>query len=468
MLKEIPFKQLVASPINVRTLSASKHADVELIMSIKEVGVLQNLVVAPTKKNAFEVVAGGRRFAALKTLVREKKLPGDYAVPCRVMDTASTDVSLLENVQREAMHPADEFMAYQAMIDEGHSVESISQRFHTTSKQVQQRLKLANVAPTLIDLFKQDKLSFECVMAFTVCDDHERQLACYKQLSRGYMGAHQIRQLLTDGSVRSDSPLARYVTLNAYTKAGGSVSEDLFQETVYIEDAVLLREIAERKLQKAAAKVGKEGWKWVVATPDNASEHHSWPSIDPEPMNVPDALQQQIAEAKAVIDELEHIDVDQLSDEDRDAKEDELIRAEEHHKALIDKLDDYLDFAPAQKALAGAVVTIGHNGKLLVRRGLVRRADIKAMRALQQPEGNNASAANTKAAATAGESDALLADLAVYRAQVVRASVTADPTLAVDLLHFTLCDQFYPGHRALVIPVGRCDGDTQQRPCESR
>ncbi|GAA0002258.1 hypothetical protein BRDID11002_22590 [Bradyrhizobium diazoefficiens] len=61
----------------------------------------------------FEIPAGGRRYRALQLLVKQKRLAKTAPVPCVVRDPATgilgEDDSLAENVQREPLHPLDQF-----------------------------------------------------------------------------------------------------------------------------------------------------------------------------------------------------------------------------------------------------------------------------------------------------------------------------------------------------------------------
>ena len=106
-LQTIPLNQLVPAPCNVRKTGALSIDD--LAASIAAHGLLQNLQVrllpasdaaAPT----YEVVAGGRRLAALKRLAKENLIQMDYPVPCNVLGTENgAEISLAENVVRQAM-----------------------------------------------------------------------------------------------------------------------------------------------------------------------------------------------------------------------------------------------------------------------------------------------------------------------------------------------------------------------------
>src|SRR3546814_10729411 len=84
-------------------------------------------------------------------LAKKKRIPADYEVPCLlVADASARTVSLAENVQRENMHPADQFAAFAALVKEGRPVEDIAADFGVSPLVVQRRLKLANVSPRLM------------------------------------------------------------------------------------------------------------------------------------------------------------------------------------------------------------------------------------------------------------------------------------------------------------------------------
>jgi ParB family transcriptional regulator, chromosome partitioning protein len=182
--RDIPFNKLVLSQSNVRRVKAGLSID-ELAEDIARRGLLQGLAVRPildTDGNAtgtFEVPAGGRRYRALALLVQQKRLAKTAPVPCVVGDP-STDIlaeddSLAENVQRVPLHPLDQFRAFQALREKGRSEDDIAAAFFVGVNVVKQRLRLASVSPKLLDLYAEDGMSLEQLMAFAVTDDHARQ-----------------------------------------------------------------------------------------------------------------------------------------------------------------------------------------------------------------------------------------------------------------------------------------------------
>ena len=108
------------------------------------------------------MVAGRRRLAALKLLVKRRKLAKEREVYCLlVQDDAARAVSLTENVQREAMSPIEELFAWKDLVAEGRPVEDIAADFGVTPLVVQRRLKLANVSPRLPADFETQAVTLE-------------------------------------------------------------------------------------------------------------------------------------------------------------------------------------------------------------------------------------------------------------------------------------------------------------------
>jgi ParB family chromosome partitioning protein len=184
----VPLTHLRLSKRNVRRSGAVSVA--ALAASIQRVGLLQNLTVIPADDGEhYDVVAGGRRLAALKLLAKGKHIARDFEVPCLLVadDTART-ASLTENVQREAMHPADQFEAFAALVAEGRPIEDIAADFGVTPLVVERRLKLANVSSRLMADYRADAVSLEQLMALAICDDHTAQEAAFYGSSRICVG----------------------------------------------------------------------------------------------------------------------------------------------------------------------------------------------------------------------------------------------------------------------------------------
>src|ERR1700738_4200782 len=136
--RDVPFNKLVLAQSNVRRTKAGISVE-DLAEDIARRSLLQSLNVRPVldaegqETGMFEVPAGGRRYRALELLVKQKRLGKTAPVPSIVSDvsteiTAEED-SLAENVHRVALHPLDQFRAFQMLRAQGRSEEDIAAIF---------------------------------------------------------------------------------------------------------------------------------------------------------------------------------------------------------------------------------------------------------------------------------------------------------------------------------------------------
>ncbi|WP_258193375.1 DUF3363 domain-containing protein [Paraburkholderia sp. BL25I1N1] len=209
---------------------------------------------------------------ALKLLAKKKRIAANYEVPCLlVVDASARTVSLAENVQRENMHPADQFAAFAALVKEGRPVEDIAADFGVTPLVVQRRLKLANVSPRLLADYRAGAATLEQLMALTVTDDHAAQEAAFYGAPEWQRQPSALRDRLTERVINAAHPLVRVAGLDAYTETGGGIRRDLFAEGdagTYLTDAALLETLVRAKLDAQAEEVRAEGWAWVEAVPN--------------------------------------------------------------------------------------------------------------------------------------------------------------------------------------------------------
>ena len=446
MHQVISYKDLVISPDNVRTISPDKAADKQLIAGIRAEGLLQNLVVRPArKKGKFEVIAGGRRYAVIGYLIKEGDFAKDYPVDCNIRsDGSSVEASLMENLHRAAMHPADEFEAFRKLIEEGLSERDISEHFGITVKHVRQRLKLAGVAPQLVAQYRKNKMTLDDMMAFTVTDDHEKQLACWKDISRAHFGPHSIRRWLTDTAETTRSSVVKFVTVAGYKKAGGAISTDLFESETYLTDRGLLLELAETKLQNSAQPLAQEGWKWVSVSHDGEQASNGFLQLQPVAVDVPDELE---AEIKVLKNTLQSIEAEADENEWTEEMENRYDATEEALDQAEAKRADYYQYRNEDRAQAGCIITYSYNGDLMILRGLLRKEDAKKV---PTKAGTGAGLDDDNTASVQAVPQALLTDLTAYRQQIVKAALAGNTAVASDVLLYTLCSQVIsePGWRA--------------------
>ncbi len=385
LIREIPLSRLALAPENVRKTPPDPRADAELKASIAALGLLENLVVRTDEPgedgiDRYAVVAGGRRFKAMQALVEDKVFDADHPVPCQVRsgDTEPAELSLAENVIRVPMHPADQVVAFTKLADAGQSVSAIAARFGASERIVEQRLRLGNAAPELLDAYRAGEIDLEVLKAFAVTADRERQMAAWEHVSgQGYRpSAWQVKRLLTEERVPGATAIARFVGVEAYEAAGGAVMRDLFarddESGVWFEDPVLLEKLAMQKLQAAADELATR-WKWAAAMAEvDWSDTASCGRIEPEPGTPTEEELAEIARLEARQAQLTEID-----DEEWTA---ELVSEAEAIDTRLDEIARAVDaravFRREDLAMAGCIVTVGHDGAMQVIQGLVKPEDM--------------------------------------------------------------------------------------------
>jgi ParB family transcriptional regulator, chromosome partitioning protein len=439
-IQTIPLSQLTPCPANVR--KTGRKTGIEgLAASIIAHGLLQNLQVRPATDESFEVVAGGRRFDALKLLAKQKKIAPDYPVPCDVRDgTNATEISLAENEMREAMHPADQFEAFRKLADEGKGEEEIAARFGVTPQVVRQRLKLAVVSPKLIAAYRKENMTLDCLMAFTVSDDHKQQEKVWASLpDYARESPRRIRDALTEKHVPASSKLARFVGIEAYASAGGAVLRDLFDDgNAWLTDPALLDKLAAEKLEQAAETVRNEGWKWVEIMPDLDWESTKGYGRAQSGRLPPSAEQQQeidklIAEGNAII--AEHGE----EPEDEDACD----RLWEIQQRIVDLSEGDESWPDKAKADAGAIIGIDHDGALDIRRGLIRPEDRAAAKKAGKA-GKVTGSGTGKKDRTPPLPAALVENLTAHRTAALQAMLSGSPKIALAaVVHALALDCLY-------------------------
>lgn len=157
----VELSRLIESKTNPRRHFAGLD---ELTASVKQHGVLTPLLVRPVPGLDYEIIAGARRYRAAKAA----KLP---AVPVRVMeltDQQALEFQVIENLQRAEVHPLDEAIGYQQLIEsvktdaetgKPYDVALIAKKINKSERYVYQRIQLAKLTPEAQKAFLEDKMS---------------------------------------------------------------------------------------------------------------------------------------------------------------------------------------------------------------------------------------------------------------------------------------------------------------------
>ncbi len=431
-IKSIPLNRLRASSRNMR--KTARHAGIpQLAADIAAKGLLENLVVHPIAGGKdFEVIAGGRRLAALEHLAKAKTIAKDHPVSCLVVKEDSevllAEISLSENFQHVPPHPADQFEAFAKLRAEGLEVADIASRFGIAKTFVEQRLKLASVSPRLLAEYRKERMTLEQAMAFTLSDDHALQEEVWFDRPYAEVDPGFIRKRLTCSQVEASDRRAIFIGVKPYEAAGGIIRRDLFdrQSEGYFIDSQLLDRLVAEKLETIAQDYRKDGWAFAEAIPETDFAMLSgFGHVAPSDVALSKKDEKRLATLSTRYDDLvAEADEDLATIAELDAIEAEL-------KLLQAKKEVWSD---ADKARSGVVISLDADGAVNIARGLVRES-------APQPHGE------TKAKRPrGGYPDSVLRDLAAHRTAALREVLAGSPAIAhLALLEALVSMSFHVG-----------------------
>ena len=142
---ELPVGQISPNAVNPRTVF-DEEAMAELVHSIKEIGLLQPVVVRKTAPDAYELVMGERRWRATQAA-------GLTTIPAIVRETEDTDMlrdALLENLHRSNLNPLEEAAAYQQLLEDFSCThDELAQRIGRSRPQISNTLRLLKLSPAV-------------------------------------------------------------------------------------------------------------------------------------------------------------------------------------------------------------------------------------------------------------------------------------------------------------------------------
>ena len=424
----VPLDSLIKSPLNVRTVPYSAESVSELAESIKGVGLLQNLVVHTLPGDRYGVAAGGRRLAALNMLAERGIIPADWPVRVKVIpQELATAASMTENGHRRDMHPAEQIAGFRAMAQEGKTPAQIGDLLGYSPRHVQRMLKLADLAPVILDALAEDRITTEHCQALALENDTARQVQVFEAACQSGWGGKPdvrvIRNLITESEVAvAGNSKFRFVGADAFSP--DELRTDLFSDDGdgYVDRVALDAALLE-KLQAVAEHLREaEGWEWCAGRMEPVGECRedagTYRNL-PEPEAVlTEAEEERLNELMARYDALEN-----------QCEESDLLEAE---MKLMRCMAKARAWTPEMRAGGGVVVSWRY-GNVCVQRGVQLRSEDDAADDADRTE-------QVQEKASVEEiSLPLLTKMSSERTLAVQAALMQQPDKSLTLLAWTLC-----------------------------
>ncbi|EPB0251652.1 ParB/RepB/Spo0J family partition protein [Escherichia coli] len=421
----MPLASLIKSPLNVRTVPYSAESVSELADSIKGVGLLQNLVVHALLGDRHGVAAGGRRLAALNMLAERGIIPADWPVRVKVIpQELATAASMTENGHRRDMHPAEQIAGFRAMAQEGKTPAQIGDLLGYSPRHVQRMLKLADLAPVILDALAEDRITTEHCQALALENDTARQVQVFEAACQSGWGGkpevQTIRRLVTESEV-AVAGNSKFRFVGADTFSPDELRTDLFSddEGGYV-DCVALDAALLEKLQAVAEHLREaEGWGWCAGRMEAVGECRE------------DAgTYRSLPQPEAVLTEAEEERLNELLTRydapENQCEESDLLEAE---MKLIHCMSRVRAWTPEMRAGSGVVVSWRY-GNVCVQRGVQLRSEDDAADRTEQVQ---------EKASVEEISLPLLTKMSSERTLAVQAALIQQPEKTVALMVWRLC-----------------------------
>ncbi|MFJ7920955.1 nucleoid occlusion protein [Lysinibacillus fusiformis] len=174
---KLPIDEIVPNRFQPRTIFDDEKIE-ELSRTIHTHGVIQPIVVRKTSENQYEIIAGERRYRAMKKL-QWTEVP---AIVRNLTDKETASIALIENLQREELTAIEEAVAYQKLL-ELHELtqEALAQRLGKGQSTVANKLRLLRLPDEVQQAILQRKISERHARALIAIKDQPLQLEILQQ-----------------------------------------------------------------------------------------------------------------------------------------------------------------------------------------------------------------------------------------------------------------------------------------------
>ena len=223
---EVPIAEIRENPRNPRTVFDEDELD-ELAYSLREVGVLQPIVVRPVSDSvdgeSFEIVMGERRWRAAKRA-------GLKSIPAIVRSTADDDLlrdALLENLHRSQLNPLEEAAAYGQLLEDFNCTQDeLADRIGRSRPQISNTLRLLRLPPLVQRRLQSGALSAGHARALLGLDDVQLQEELAQRIVSEGLSVRAVERLIANG-VESSSATRTAIRRSSYNPRVVSLTSQL-------------------------------------------------------------------------------------------------------------------------------------------------------------------------------------------------------------------------------------------------
>jgi len=245
----VPIDRIEPNPENPRLLFEESALE-ELAASIREHGVLQPILVRPTGRDQYQLVAGERRWRAARRA-------GLVTIPALVEeldDDAALEIAVIENLQREDLSPLEEATIYEKMVTEhGYTIRKLAQKLGKDKGYLENRLRLADAPEEIRALVSVRKDTLSHAYELMKVQDPKKRKRLAAQVASGELSLVKLRERIEGRPRREVDPHAEAEQVAAWPAADGDEENLPSPVTVPTGDDALLT--AKAQFQEALGEL---------------------------------------------------------------------------------------------------------------------------------------------------------------------------------------------------------------------
>ena len=189
---EIEISKIILNPFQPRS-AFNKEKLEELIISIKNIGLIQPITVKKLSKNEFQLISGERRLRAFKQFKINK-------IPCHIRkanDQESLEMALVENIHRQDLDAIEIAISYNRLIEEIKlTQEELSDKIGKKRSTVSNYLRLLKLNPIIQSGIKDGFISMGHGRAMINIDDEKLQLSIYEKIISKNLSVRNTERLI--------------------------------------------------------------------------------------------------------------------------------------------------------------------------------------------------------------------------------------------------------------------------------
>ena len=273
-IDHIPLDRLSVSKANMR--AGKKPPDIaDILPSVIKRGVISPVFIRPNlvlsevegcQDGHFEIIAGKRRYYASLEAARQGK--DDVTLPCITLadgdDADALEISMIENMLRQAPDQVTQWESYTRLVKEGRSVEDIAATFALTELQVKRILALGDLLPRIREAFRAEEIDAPTVKHLTLATKAQQRawLALFEDADGYAPRGSQLKAWLFGGASISTS--AALFDLGDFD---GPIVKDFFEDDGYFADADQFWAAQSAEIERRKAAYLEDGWSAVEIVP---------------------------------------------------------------------------------------------------------------------------------------------------------------------------------------------------------